>query len=201
MGTRGRPRKPNAQKKMEGTYRQDRDIGEAEPETLDRVPNAPKVLSSKGKDEWRVTANQLFSLGILTPGDLSFIAIMCNEVDRYWLLDVQIKKMEETVFLEPDLPPEPEEPDYFNLDPQMVEEVSVVYQAQYASWARKCQLLQGAKDRELRKYQKTVQLQAISSQKARELAIQFGFTPSSRSGIKVPPKPQKSQLDTLMDGV
>lgn len=65
MGRRGPPPKPTAQKKREGTYRKDRDVG-AELAPPPGVPVAPKWLDKDARAEWERVVPQLVDLNVLT---------------------------------------------------------------------------------------------------------------------------------------
>ena len=79
----GRPRKPVAQKKAEGTYRLDRDLGIKIP-TLDKMPAPdPKLnLSNWSTDFWYSYGNQLISFGLLGFLDLVLFGRLCYLYDQ-----------------------------------------------------------------------------------------------------------------------
>lgn len=74
--------KPQAQKKLEGTYRPDRDPG-----TDDRLsgkkPTCPTWLDKYAKGEWRRMANELHRAGLLKFVDRAALAGYCQAYSRW----------------------------------------------------------------------------------------------------------------------
>jgi P27 family predicted phage terminase small subunit len=66
VGRRGPPAKPKALKKLEGTYRKDRDAGGASFEPPPGVPEPPRWLDKEARAEWARVVPQLAELGVLT---------------------------------------------------------------------------------------------------------------------------------------
>lgn len=66
MGRRGPPPKPKAQKKLEGTYRKDRDGGGDSLAPPPGVPVRPKWLEKEACAEWDRVVPQLVELNVLT---------------------------------------------------------------------------------------------------------------------------------------
>ncbi|MBO9612535.1 MAG: phage terminase small subunit P27 family [Dyadobacter sp.] len=80
----GRPRKPTAQKKLEGTARKDRaNTNEIMPSTIEHPPSAPKYLSAAAKKEWKMACTELIKMGILANTDLALLSAYCNEMGSY----------------------------------------------------------------------------------------------------------------------
>jgi P27 family predicted phage terminase small subunit len=80
----GRPKKPTAQKKLEGTLRADRQIeNEMMPSKIEFVPSAPRYLSAAAKKEWKLVCNELISLDMLTAVDLALLSAYCREMGEY----------------------------------------------------------------------------------------------------------------------
>lgn len=65
MGRRGPPPKPRALKKLEGTFRKDRDGGNVL-EPPPGVPVCPKWLGKVAREEWERVVPQLVTLNVLT---------------------------------------------------------------------------------------------------------------------------------------
>ena len=75
-GSRGRPRKPDALKRLEGTARADRKIeNTAEPSGM---PKRPSVLSAEAVAIWDDLAPKLSALGLLSEVDESTFAVYCQ---------------------------------------------------------------------------------------------------------------------------
>ncbi|KQS33961.1 phage terminase small subunit P27 family [Dyadobacter sp. Leaf189] len=80
----GRPTKPTALKKLEGTYRKDRAIGaEMMPSNIDHPPSAPSFLSKEAKKEWKSVCIELIQLQMLHRVDLGLLAAYCSEMANY----------------------------------------------------------------------------------------------------------------------
>lgn len=80
----GRPRKPTAQKILEGTIRADRvKENEMMPSVITYAPSPPKFLSKGAKLEWKLVCNELISLGMLSGVDLALLAAYCQEMSVY----------------------------------------------------------------------------------------------------------------------
>ena len=83
MGQRGPAPKPTQQKKLQGTYREDRaNPGEVFPSAPDSV-DAPPFLDGEAKDKWYATAPMLQRNGLLTECDLDTLAIYYQTWARY----------------------------------------------------------------------------------------------------------------------
>lgn len=96
----GRPPKPIEQKRLEGTYRQDRDSGrQAAQEVITAMPSVlfeadvkvscPKTIRTKYvKAYWRKLTAMLNSLRVLSPADLPQIETLCLVLER--MREVQV---------------------------------------------------------------------------------------------------------------
>ncbi len=73
----GRPPKPRALKKLQGTFRAQRD-NKAAPAPPDKRIVKPRWLSPLGTAAWRRWAPMLEEMGILTAADLDALAITCE---------------------------------------------------------------------------------------------------------------------------
>lgn len=89
MGERGPAAKPQALKKMQGTYRPDRDGG-ADDALDDRKPYCPGWLDEDARKEWRRIAGPLHEAGLLKWVDQAALAGYCQAYARW-------KAAEETV--------------------------------------------------------------------------------------------------------
>lgn len=79
----GRPRKPVALKKIDGTFRADRQSGTPVPEHLETLPTPPAHLNAAAASIWDEYGNKLQQLGILTPIDLILFESFCIETAMY----------------------------------------------------------------------------------------------------------------------
>lgn len=89
----GRPRKPVAQKKLEGTYRKDRDLQTelVEKKVIDsgalfpkdKKISCPKTIKSKYvRSYWRKLTTTLISMQVLSPIDLPQLELMMNILEK-----------------------------------------------------------------------------------------------------------------------
>jgi len=75
----GRPPKPTAIKKLQGTARADRvKANEPKPKKGSVAPSVPGHLSADAKKEWRRVAKELHGLGLLTSIDRTALAAYCE---------------------------------------------------------------------------------------------------------------------------
>ena len=75
--------KPTQMKIIEGNpSRRPLPKNEPEPDVSVKVPKPPKYLSKTAKKEWKVIAERLHRLGLLTEIDLSALAIYCQAYGR-----------------------------------------------------------------------------------------------------------------------
>ena len=89
----GRPRKPDAIKKAQGTYQACRDTG-IKIDLLDKMPDPdPKLrLSRQAKGLWYSYGNQLVYNGLMTFMDLMTFGRYCKLYDRSLQLESDIRK-------------------------------------------------------------------------------------------------------------
>lgn len=82
MGSRGPTPRPAALKKLQGTFRPDRDeeTGAGLP---DNMPRCPTFLSDTARAEWRRLASQLHEAGILKNVDRAALAAFCDSYGRF----------------------------------------------------------------------------------------------------------------------
>lgn len=85
----GRPRKPRAQKILEGTYRKDRDNGL--PEMPPGAPPMPPGLSDAARKEWALVVPDLLALGTLTKVDGGTLATYCRQVAIVAALQAEVE--------------------------------------------------------------------------------------------------------------
>ena len=75
-------KKPAAVKKMEGTYRPDRENQDA-PEGTNSIPQPPKWLSKDARAAHKDMAQTLHNLGVLKHEDRFFLNTLCAEYAAY----------------------------------------------------------------------------------------------------------------------
>lgn len=91
---KGRPNKPKELKKIEGTYRKDRDRNKAEyPGMVAASP--PEMLPEGAKKVWSRIIPQLVETDILKEIDVTAAAMLCVSLDTYNYCTEQIAKMKE----------------------------------------------------------------------------------------------------------
>jgi P27 family predicted phage terminase small subunit len=79
----GRPKKPSAQKRLEGTERADRRNGnEPEPDLLDEL-SPPGHLAADSAAVWLQVAPMLRRMGVLTVADTIALEMLCDAVADY----------------------------------------------------------------------------------------------------------------------
>ena len=91
MGKRGPPRKPTALKRLQGTYRPDREAVD-EPQPTGDV-DAPDCLSAAARAEWDRLAPALVTVGLLTVADRALFAVYCQAWADYGKLTDQLNEM------------------------------------------------------------------------------------------------------------
>ena len=80
----GRPRKPKAQKVLQGTFRADQNpANEPAVEPIVKLPIPPVSLNRWGKKYWDETVSRLVDSGILMTVDLGGFEIICACWGRY----------------------------------------------------------------------------------------------------------------------
>lgn len=91
---KGPPHKPEALKRLEGTYRPDRAV-RTPPSFGGRTPNPPKELSDAAKREWQRLGPSLAGLGMLTPADKALFGVYCQAYADYWKLTAELNALGE----------------------------------------------------------------------------------------------------------
>ena len=91
----GRPRKPTAQKQLDGTYRKDRDGGRADVAATG-VPQKPNWLSAGASKFWDRWVPELTRLGIAKEIDGPELANACYWWDEAHRLQLALKKTKPT---------------------------------------------------------------------------------------------------------
>lgn len=81
MNQGGRPRKPKAQKILEGTYRADRDSNAIPAPIADSVPDAPMILSAEGKRYFRLISRFLSEMNLLSNIDILVIQQLAQAME------------------------------------------------------------------------------------------------------------------------
>ncbi len=85
QGMKGRPRKPDTQKKLEGTYRKDRATPDAAQfSAITKIPDAPASFDEMAVKVWNTICHELITLGLLQSIDIFQLEIICNELSIYW---------------------------------------------------------------------------------------------------------------------
>jgi len=81
---KGRPRKPVDLKKIEGTFRADRNLEQPMLVELSAgVPQPPAHLNPLGFEYWDITCKELLNNNLLAGADLGLVAGYCNELGLY----------------------------------------------------------------------------------------------------------------------
>lgn len=81
----GRTPKPVARKKLEGTYRKDRDKGPNISYTsITKVPPAPEGFDDVAKGVWNTICAELIKLGMMESIDIYNIQVICKNMSIYW---------------------------------------------------------------------------------------------------------------------
>jgi P27 family predicted phage terminase small subunit len=81
----GRPRKSDAQKKKEGTFRKDRAAPpSAQFSVLSKIPAAPDSFDEIAVKVWNTICGELINLGLMQSIDIFQVEIICNELSIYW---------------------------------------------------------------------------------------------------------------------
>ncbi|MFZ1751450.1 MAG: phage terminase small subunit P27 family [Saprospiraceae bacterium] len=83
--TRGRPPKSAAIKKMEGTYRKDRDKKDTISfNSVKEIPDPPEMFDHVARNVWNTICTELIQLNLLQSIDVFNLQIICNEMSIYW---------------------------------------------------------------------------------------------------------------------
>ncbi len=94
----GRPPKPTALKKLEGTFRDDRVLkNEMMPAKIEFAPSAPTYLSRDAKREWKSVCNELIRLDMLHGVDLPLLSAYCQEMSNYIEAEKRLRKEGRTI--------------------------------------------------------------------------------------------------------
>ncbi|GAF74388.1 unnamed protein product, partial [marine sediment metagenome] len=92
-----RPKKPIEKKKLEGTFRKDREAKEPMvPTKFEGIPKPPKQLIKEGMDLWNAAVKELQNLKMLYDVDLPMLVSYCNEMGTYFKMQDIINKKGET---------------------------------------------------------------------------------------------------------
>jgi P27 family predicted phage terminase small subunit len=89
----GRPRKPKELKKLEGTYRKDRDkpMEVARFTKLINAGNPPESFDQYERAEFEFMTNALIRINVLEDVDINLVIMYCLEMGRYMRLNDDIK--------------------------------------------------------------------------------------------------------------
>ena len=90
--TAGRPATPTATKKLQGTYRPDRDGG-SDARLRSNTPTCPAWLDKDAKAEWRRIANELHDAGLLKFVDRAALAAYCQAWARWMQAELLVQKI------------------------------------------------------------------------------------------------------------
>lgn len=88
----GRPPVPKEIKKLQGTYRADRDKGVLQFEKVTEIPKPPTHLTNTARRLWREITDILISVNVLEVIDLHQVAMLCEELATYYEMNKIIKK-------------------------------------------------------------------------------------------------------------
>jgi P27 family predicted phage terminase small subunit len=88
----GRPRKPDALKKLSGTDQPCRRSNVPDFGTVTKIPAAPKYMNKYAKKLYKTTASRLAVLGILNEVNLPLVVGYANEMGLYWEAQVKIQE-------------------------------------------------------------------------------------------------------------
>lgn len=92
MARTGRPRKPTAQKLMDGTYRKDRDYSSSHVgQEVTAIPDPPERFNREEKAMWYRTCSELIVCDILTTLDLVMLEILVVMIVEFQKLNSWIK--------------------------------------------------------------------------------------------------------------
>lgn len=97
----GRAPKPDGIKKLEGTYRKDREHKDfmsqsSEPAKIIKMPATPKDLGKKGREVWKKTGTMLAQKGVLSEIDMEAFYQMCKMYDTYDAMKEYLENPKET---------------------------------------------------------------------------------------------------------
>ena len=90
---KGRKKLPTNLKKIQGTLEKSRLVeNEMQVELCVSLPDAPKLLSEKGRGEWEKVTSQLYNLKMLHRVDLRLVEAYCNEIALYIECEMELRK-------------------------------------------------------------------------------------------------------------
>lgn len=94
----GRPKKPTALKKVDGTFRKDRDGKATEVQHITSTVEVPKSLTDdKAREMWGYLVNRFTESRMLTELDLPLLELMCIEWQRYLKYESAIELQGEVI--------------------------------------------------------------------------------------------------------
>ncbi len=94
----GRPPKPTAQHKKDGTYTEHRHGGRNEPKFGAPSMTPPSSLDALAKKEWKRLAAPLQEQGLFTMADRHVFAVYCQAVSDWTKLNKKINAMKDLTF-------------------------------------------------------------------------------------------------------
>lgn len=167
----GRKKLPDAIKKLKGTDQKCRITGgeTAEYEKITQIPSAPSYLNSEAKKVYKITAEQLASIGVLDAVNINTVLMYACEMGKYIEVQKNCKKARKADF-----------GDNYKM-----------YEA--------FQFTLDKNDRPDIKRHMWDKLATEYLDNARKLASELGITPASSSKVKIVPKEEKSALEQLAD--
>lgn len=168
MAPRGRPPKPTANLKLQGTYRADRRYAD-EPVPDNGILERPKFLIGAAKKEWERLAPLLIEKGVLTTWDMAAFAQYCWHWGEWVSLGRAIKKGKWVGG---------------KTDGEIKKDMRTRYTARTSKGGECLDVL--------------VQAQFKALAACRSLATEFGLTPSSRTRIKTGGKQEESSFAGLV---
>lgn len=167
----GRNKLPDAIKKLKGTDQKCRMTGGNAPvfEKITQIPPAPSYLNSEAKKVYKVTAEQLASIGVLDAVNINTVLMYACEMGKYIEVQKNLKKAQK-----------------IDLGYSIK-----LYQAFSFSIDSK------GRPRIERNIWDKLATEYLDN--ARKLASELGITPASSSKVKIVPKEEKSALEQLAD--
>jgi len=94
----GRPRKPTAAHRRDGTYRANRHADRNEPKFRRPDFRPPPGLDDVAKKEWRRLAGELAALGLLTRADRAVFAVYCQSWSDWVQLTAKLNAMDDLTY-------------------------------------------------------------------------------------------------------
>jgi P27 family predicted phage terminase small subunit len=94
----GRPRKPTAAHKRDGTYRPGRHGVRNEPQFGRAALQCPTELDERAKREWRRLAPELQKLGLFTRADRAVFAVYCQGWSDWIELTAELNQMPDVTY-------------------------------------------------------------------------------------------------------